>query len=242
MDIVQSEWSQIFGRFILWGIVLFVLFSLIRFGFPYLLRDKKKKYLIQKYFHLAELIVWIFFFSWFLFVFAEIKSLFVFIIFGLLLGVIYLLFRFWLIDIIAGVIFRNSNRINQGDSIQIKELSGKVIKIGTRTIEIENDEGNSVYIPYRKLASAIYSRTESVAQTSGYSFELETSLEEDIDLITENIKSSIIALPWSSIKKSPQISLKGQTDKSLIFNITIYSIDKSFSSKIENHVRNKFST
>ncbi|MCD4697783.1 MAG: mechanosensitive ion channel family protein [Bacteroidales bacterium] len=240
MDIVQTEWSQIFGRFILWGIVLFVLFSLIRFGFRYLLRDKKKKYLIQKYFHLAELIVWIFFFSWFLFVFAEIKSLFVFIVFGILLGVIYLLFRFWLIDIIAGVIFRNSNRINQGDSIQIKELSGKVIKIGTRTIEIENDEGISVYIPFSKLASAIYSRTESVAQTSGYSFELETSLEEDIDSVTENIKSSIIALPWSSIRKSPQIFLKGQTGKSLIFSITVFAIDRSYFGKIETHIKKKF--
>jgi len=240
MDIVQSEWSQIFGRFILWGIVLFLLFSLMRFGFRYLLRDNKKKYLIQKYFHLAELIVWIFFFSWFLFVFAEIKSLFVFIVFGLLLGVIYLLFRFWLIDIIAGVIFKNSNRINQGDSIQIKELSGKVIKIGTRTIEIENDEGISVYIPFSKLASAIYSRTESVAQTSGYSFELETSLEEDIDSVTENIKSSIIALPWSSIRKSPQIFLKGQTGKSLIFSITVFAIDRSYFGKIETHIKKKF--
>ncbi len=238
MDIVQTEWSQIFGRFLIWGIILFVLFTIIRFGFPYLMRNKKKASQLLKYFRLVELFIWLFFFSWFLFRFAEVKSLFAFVIFGIQLGILYLIFRFWLTDLIAGIIFKNSNQIDVGDSIQYEKHLGKIIKIGGRSIEIENEDGNSVFIPYRKLTSAIFSRTESSEQTSGYSFELETSFEEDIDKTIEQIKSSIIALPWSSIRKSPQISLKGQTDKSLIFNVTIFAIDRSYFGKIENqHIK-----
>jgi len=240
MDIVQTEWSQIFGRFLLWGIILFILFSLVRYGFPYLLSNKKKANQFLKYFRLAELILWIFFFAWFLFRFAEIKSLFAFLLFGIQLGIIYLIFRFWLSDLIAGIIFKNSKHIDIGDSIQYEKHSGKIVKIGSRYIEIENSEGNSVYVPISKITSAIFSKTESTEQTSGFSFELETSYEEDIDKAIENIKSSIIALPWSSIRKSPQMSLKGQTNKSLIFNVTIFAIDRSYFGKIETHIKKKF--
>ena len=240
MDIIQSEWSQIFGRFILWGIILFVLFNLIRYGFPFLIRNKKRVNQIQKYIQLAGLIIWIFFFSWYLFLFAETKSLFAYLIFGILLGILYLIFRFWLTDLIAGIIFRNSNRIEEGDRIQYKEHSGKITRIGIRNIEIEDAGGNTIYIPYRNLTSAVYSRTESTEQTSGYSFEIEVPFEEDIDLIMENIKSAIIALPWSSIRKAPQISLKGRTDKSLIFNITVFAIDRSYFGKIEAHIKKRF--
>ena len=242
MDIVQTEWSQIFGRFLIWGIILFVLFTIIRFGFPYLMRNKKKSNQWLKYFRLIELFIWLFFFSWFLFRFAEAKSLFAFVIFGIQLGILYLIFRFWLTDLIAGIIFKHSNQIDIGDSIHYEGHAGKIIKIGGRSIEIENEEGNSVFIPYRKVTSAIFSKTESATQSSGFTFELETSLDGDIDITTEKIKTYIVALPWSSIRKSPIISLKGRSNNSILFSITVYSIDRSFFSKIENQVRNKFST
>jgi len=240
MDIVQTEWSQIFGRFIFWGITLFMIFSIIRYGIPYLFRNKKKVSQFLKYFRLIELTIWVFYLSWFLFLFAEAKSFFALLLFGLQLGIIYLLLRFWLADLIAGIIFRNTNKIDIGDSIQYEEHSGKIIKIGGKNIEIENTEGSSVYIPYRKITSAIFSRTESTEQTSGYSFELETSVEEDIDDVIENIRSTIVVLPWSSIRKAPQVLLKNQTDKNLIFNITVFAIDRSYFGKIETHIKKKF--
>jgi len=240
MDIVQTEWSQIFGRFIFWGITLFMIFSIIRYGIPYLFRNKKKVSQFLKYFRLIELTIWVFYLSWFLFLFAEAKSFFALLLFGLQLGIIYLLLRFWLADLIAGIIFRNTNKIDIGDSIQYEEHSGKIIKIGGKNIEIENTEGSSVYIPYRKITSAIFSRTESTEQTSGYSFELETSVEEDIDDVIENIRSTIVVLPWSSIRKAPQVLLKNQTDKNLIFNITVFATDRSYFGKIESHAKKKF--
>jgi small-conductance mechanosensitive channel len=242
MDIIQTEWSQIFTRFILWGIILFVLFSLIRYGLPYLLRNNKKVEQIRKYARLVELIVWVFFLSWFTFVFAEIKSIFSLLLFGVILGLTYLLFRFWITDIIAGIIFRYGKQIGLGDGLQIDDYRGKIVNLGIRSIEIENEDGRSIYIPYRKVTSAIFSKTESAAQTSGYTFELETPYDGDIDKVIEGIKTTILALPWSSIRKVPQVSLKGQSEKILIFNITVYSIDRSFFSKIETHVKNKFST
>lgn len=242
MEIIQTEWSRLFTRFILWGIILFVLFSLIRFGLPYLLRKNKIADQIQKYLRPVELIIWIFYLSWFLFVFAEIKSLFSLLLFGIILGLAYLLFRFWITDIIAGLIFRNSNHISKGDGLQIDNIKGKIVNLGFRNIEIENEEGNSIYVPYRKVTSAVFTKTESAAQSSGYTFELETTFDGNIDKVIENLKTTIVALPWSSIRKPPQISLKGQSEKSLIFNITVYSIDRSFFSKIETHIKNKFST
>jgi len=242
MEIVQTEWSRLFARFILWGIILFVLFSFTRLVLPYILRKNKKTDQIKRNLHLAELIIWIFFFSWFLFVFAEIKSLFSIVLFGIILGLAYLLFRFWVTDIVAGLIFRNSNKINRGDGLRVGDIEGKIVNLGFRNIEIEKKDGTTVYVPYRKVTSAIFSKTESATQSSGYTFELKTSLDSDIDHVTEKIKTYIVALPWSSIQKSPVISLKGQSDNSIVFSITVYSIDRSFFSKIENQVRNKFST
>lgn len=240
MDLIQTGSTQIFGKFILWGIIIFLFFTIIRFGIPYVLKTQKKQVYIKQIVLISELTVWIFFLCWFVFLFLKSGSLFVIVVFAILFFVLYVLGRLWLFDLIAGVIFKSGGQVKKGDYFEKDENKGIISKLGSRFIIIEHIDGNMVHIPYHKITASIFRKNEIIDQKSGYIFDLTVRSTENIETLKSNIQRSIISLPWSSVNKSPVISLLEQTAEEYVFKITIYAIDKSFAAKIEDHIKKQY--
>lgn len=240
MDLIQTGSTQIFGKFILWGIIIFLFFTIIRFGIPYVLKTQKKQVYIKQIVLIPELTVWIFFLCWFVFLFLKSGSLFVIVVFAILFFVLYVLGRLWLFDLIAGVIFKSGGQVKKGDYFEKDENKGIISKLGSRFIIIEHIDGNMVHIPYHKITASIFRKNEIIDQKSGYIFDLTVRSTENIETLKSNIQRSIISLPWSSVNKSPVISLLEQTAEEYVFKITIYAIDKSFAAKIEDHIKKQY--
>jgi hypothetical protein len=152
----------------------------------------------------SEIIVWIFYLCWFIFLFLKSQSFFVIIVFAILLFVLY----------VVGV-----------------------NKLGSRFLVLENIDGNMIHIPYHAITSSVFKKNETIDQKSGYTFELETKSAGTFEEIKSNIQKSILSLPWSSIHKSPVITLLDQTPEQYLLKITVFAIDKSFGSKIEDHIK-----
>lgn len=240
MDLIQTGSTQIFGKFILWGIIIFLFFTIIRFGIPYVLKTQKKQVYIKQIVLISELTVWIFFLCWFVFLFLKSGSLFVIVVFAILFFVLYVLGRLWLFDLIAGVIFKSGGQVKKGDYFEKDENKGIISKLGSRFLIIEHIDGNMVHIPYHKITASIFRKNEIIDQKSGYIFDLTVRSTENIETLKSNIQRSIISLPWSSVNKSPVISLLEQTAEEYVFKITIYAIDKSFAAKIEDHIKKQY--
>lgn len=240
MDIIQTGSTQIFGKFILWGIIIFLFFTIIRFGIPYVLKTQKKQVYIKQIVLISELTVWIFFLCWFVFLFLKSGSLFVIVVFAILFFVLYVLGRLWLHDLIAGVVFKSGGQVKKGDYFEKDENKGIISKLGSRFLIIEHIDGNMVHIPYHKITASIFRKNEIIDQKSGYIFDLTVKSTENIEALKSNIQRSIISLPWSSVNKSPVISLLEQTAEEYVFKITVYAIDKSFAAKIEDHIKKQY--
>lgn len=240
MDIISTNWGNIYAKFIIWGIIIFLLFRFIRFGLNLIIKNKKLNNSIQKFLPATELGVWIFFFARFMFVFAEARSLFAFVVLAVLLSLLYLLIRFWIIDLVAGVFVKSKNNYVEGDILQVEDFHGVIKKFGNRTIELETKDEKTIYVPYRKIAASVNIKSESIKQTSGFTFQIETNKTEELNKLLQEFNSYIISLPWSSVEKSPIVSLLKQTDSTFVFNITIYPVDKKYSTKYENTIREKF--
>lgn len=241
MDLPQSIWANLFIKLLLWGLIIVIVFRILRFGFPFIIRNKKYNLPIRKYLLVAELSIWIFYLSWFTFLFLEIKSLFVLLIMGLLIAILFIIVKQWLIDIIAGIIFKNNNRLAVNDYFRYEEFEGVIKKFRKKALEIENTAGQIIYIPYHKLATGIYTKSESKTQASGNTFEIEISRDKPVEHVKNEIITELISLPWSSVQKTPTITLIGQSMDSYQFKITIYVIDRSYIVKTENHIQDIFS-
>lgn len=241
MDLIQSGSTQIFGKFILWGIIIFLFFTIIRFGIPYFLKSQKYKASIKQISLIAEMTVWIFYLCWFIFLFLKSGSLFVIVVFAILLFILYVLGRLWLFDLIAGVIFKSGGQVKKGDYFEKDGNKGIIYKLGSRFLIIDHIDGNMVHIPYHTITSSVFRKNEIIDQKSGYTFEIELKNNGNLEEIKSDIQRSIFSLPWSSVNKSPVISLFDQSPETYTLKITVFAIDKSFAPKIEDFTKKQFS-
>lgn len=240
MDLIQTGATQNFGKFILWGIIIFLFFAIIRFGIPYVLKTLKQQVYVKQITLIAELTIWIFYLCWFILLFLKSGSLFVIVVFAILFFILYVLGKLWLFDLVAGVIFKSGGQVKKGDYFEKDENKGIISKLGSRFLIIEHIDGNMVHIPYRTITSSIFSKNEIIDQKSGYTFDMEIKSKENIEATKSIIHKFILSLPWSSVNKSPVITLIGQTTEKYIFKITVFAIDKSFATKIEDHLKKQF--
>lgn len=240
MDLIQTGATQIFGKLILWGIIIFLFFAIMRIGIPYVLKTLKQQARIKKIALVSELTVWTFYLSWFIFLFLKSGSLFVIVIFAILFFVLFVLGRLWLFDLIAGVIFKSGGQVKKGDYFEKGENKGIISKLGSRFLIIEHIDGSMVHIPYHTITSSVFRKNEIIDQKSGYTFDIELKSTEPLEALKSNIQKAILSLPWSSVNKPPIINLIHQTTGKYIFKITVFAIDKSFAAKIEDHIKKQF--
>ncbi len=240
MEITNTIGSQYFGRFILFAILILIFFRLLKFGISVIFKQKKSSRLISTYFPLVELVSWIIFLVLYLFLFFSIRSVFAYVLVGFIFFLLYFVLLYGVKDLIAGVFFKSRNKFNIGDILEFDGQKGIIKSLGHSSIEIETGDGQTQFIPYAKIIFSVTKKSESTGQSSGYSFLLETANDKDIMETTDQIKTAIISLPWSSIQRMPLINLKEQTDSTSIFEITVYPVDSSFSGKIEKFIVEKF--
>jgi hypothetical protein len=240
MDLIQTGSTQIFGKFILWGIIILLIFTILRFGIPYLIKKQKRQVYLKKILRISEITIWIFYLCWFIFLFLKSGSFFVIVIFAVLFFILYVIGRLWLIDLIAGIIFKSGGELKKGDYFEKDENKGLVDKLGSRFLVLENIDGNMVHIPYHTITSSIFRKNESIDQKSGYTFDLEIKNTGNLEEIKSDIRRSILSLPWSSIHKSPVITLFDQTPEKYILKVTVFAIDKAFAAKIKTHILKQF--
>jgi len=240
MDIVQNDWQNIIGKMLLWGLIILLIFIPVRFALPYIFRKKTNTAKRIDQWRLLQLMVWIFYFTWFLFLFAEIGSWFTAIVAGVLLGILFLLYRYWLADVVAGILFKNQNKLHYGDIIHFENIKGKIVNLGYRYVEIENQDGYSIYLPYSRMQSGIIMKSESQVISSVYTFDLVVHTDENYPQLAEKIKSNLVALPWVALNKEPVVKLKERSGDKSVITVSVSTIDRSFTTKIEQHIRRLF--
>ncbi|MFH1937176.1 MAG: mechanosensitive ion channel domain-containing protein, partial [Bacteroidota bacterium] len=201
MEITGPDPAHLFLRFIGWSVALFLFIRLLRFLLPVLFYKEKPRLFIFKVFPVAELLFWLIYLSWFVFLFSEAKEIYVFVVLAILLMVLFWISRFWIKDLIAGVIFRSSTRLKAGDMLHFGEITGTIKKFGNYSVELETQDNQTVFIPYGKLVDDVNIKSERTGQSKGYTFSLECSRKEELNAVMQQIRSTIFSTPWVSVTR-----------------------------------------
>lgn len=220
---------------IMW-LVLFIILNLLRNFIPMLFRNSSKA---LKYFSLIEILTWSTYFiigiSYLYnknFVFSTGLLLLFFI-------TLYFISIYSLKNYIAGMIFRLSQKIKKGERIILLNESGEVVKLGTRNITLINEKGNTIYIPYSKIINEVKHKNNTDESMGSHVFDIELKGKSNIKEQINTIKQIILNSPWTSLNKDPLINISKENQESIIFRITVYSIDESYGYLIEEAVRKK---
>ncbi len=227
-------------NFLLLGILLFIIMRAIQFLVYIFMRKKELKKIYDFYFPIAELIIWLFFIIWQLQVFLQKNLVFAFGLGLFLFIILFSLYQFALKEMLAGIVFKSSGRFSLNDVILIDEFGGKIKKFRTQSVEVETKTGKIVFIPYSKLTGSINIKSHPGETITRHSFKLKTDKNKSLTQWREILRISILQLPWSSIKKQPQIKAIAEEENFFTFDITIYALERAYFYKIENYLKKKY--
>lgn len=203
--------------------------------------DRKRKLMFLKYLPLAESVFWMVYLilsaQYFIQKGGSIHTVW---IFGILLVLLAFFSWFAFRDIIAGIVWKANKKFNLQDTIKIGDFQGKIQAFHHRNLEIMNDNEESIIIPYTKILSSHIIKSNPTEMILSYSFMLECNNETGSSELLQKIRYEILNLPWSSVKNEPKIKAVREEADRYIFDITVYSMDKDYFYKIENHIKMKF--
>lgn len=182
-----------------------------------IMRSHTGKFLVA-----AEISAWLVYVVWALFYWLSAKSYFPYLIYSLVVVLVLLFSWFILKDIIAGIVFRFQGSHDPGSQFSVKEISGRIRKIGLTHLYILDDAGAVVRIPYSRLSSRIISETRGTEDAhTRISFTI--GIPSDGDNIPEQIRHILLNCPWISPRSEPVIRIvrknEGQYEIDVLANL-----------------------
>jgi small-conductance mechanosensitive channel len=241
METIDLQFSnfEIIG-FAAIAVVIFLLLKGLFLGFPFIIKNWEKQKSFQKYYGVFEIVVWVLYVIFVIQQFSDSNQLYSIGLFLLLMLAGFWILWYYFKDYVGGGLFRFNSKFDINDSIQVNNYQGKIIKIGKFRLEIESESGEIIYIPYSQLSNAVIVKLHPGEMILSYSFTLSTDKAQLLEEKIQKLKYHILSMPYTSLKKSPQIKLIHEDKKHFVFEIVVFTLEKEFFIKIESQIRREF--
>ncbi|MDX9941274.1 MAG: mechanosensitive ion channel [Bacteroidales bacterium] len=110
-------------------------------------------------------------------------------------------------DFLNGVLLKSESDFKKGQIIKTPLVSGKVARVGYRTVQVETEKGEKVRIPFARLGDAIISSPPEKGQGHSQMLRFSLSQGKDTPGLPEEIKQVLYNLPWIILENEPLVHL-----------------------------------
>jgi hypothetical protein len=219
----------ILGLFILGGLIWLVFKILADYITPFL----KAKYNIKRanlFIYRVKIITWILYiiFSFYQIISSQIYIGLLFTAFIILIG-----YNFWK-DLITGILLKFSGNLNINDKITLKHISGKIQRFNVRNLQIETENDEVMFIPYRSFLEQEVSKKLNKGEMRSKKINLEVSIHHPLNSI-KAIEKLLMLCPWVYSHKPTKVYQLTPTT----YEVTIHAADDFTFNKIETYLKNK---
>ena len=135
-------------------------------------------------------------------------------------------------DFIAGVIIQTGSEIKEGETVEIRETTGKVKRFRSRHLELSTSQDETVLLPYSTIISHKIIKRPSTEKTKSFTFNIEVQQDADPHAQTGLMKQFILRQPWSSLNKDPQVQFLRSEGGKNHYSITVFTPDNTHAEKI----------
>ena len=176
-------------------------------------------------------LIWILFVLYALYVFIK-----PFPFFGIVLTLIFIyLGRGYLVNLVHGLFFRLKRDIVLGQKIAFDEYNGIVEQMNVFDLEIENDKGELIQIPYGNMANKEITKKDFSSDLSSFKF----SLNVPFAVSETQLKQKLLSSPWISTVFEPKITKVSNNNEYNSYNVIVYALADKFHSNIEKKIKNE---
>jgi len=230
----SSTYSIIMDLFLI-VILAVVLFATIRISsifINYLLTGSKIKQKILRIFYLLQLVLWFAFFVLVLNL-TSLQSLIYNPVFLAAVGLILILFLITAgKDIFVGIVLRIDESLSLNNSIKSIIASGRVTKLGLRSVTLEPVNGEAVRIPYSQLATSSITISKSEAMFREFETELNISPKNSPEETKQLITKAVLNSAYSSATQSPNVTFLGEMNGHYNFKLTVAVMNEDYFNRL----------
>jgi small-conductance mechanosensitive channel len=237
----NNHWQSLLFSFMLYGLLLFAIFKLLPFVLNLVKPKKKTHGFISGLIPIVELGFWLFFLSWYSFLFASGGQLFGYLITGLLAFVIFWLAWYYLRDVIAGIVLQAQRKLNIGDTIHTATIEGRIVRFSLTDIQLVTKDESISYIPYSwLLKTGVFQKIESQSLSSSSSIMLLSKSSTDYQSLEKSIRNYCLALPWVDFTKPLKVHLTNKSPEGMHIEIKLYLFDRKNKGLVEEVLLKEF--
>ncbi|MEM6991995.1 MAG: mechanosensitive ion channel domain-containing protein [Myxococcota bacterium] len=138
-----------------------------------------------------------------------------------------------LYDLISGVAFRASRVCRVGDHVQVGEVEGRVVRVGTRVLVVRTRSGDEAVLYYGRIVRDAFRRTQSLVGAHVHSFKLDEPAAGDLADFRRLVTHATLRCPWSSILHSPRFESTGDGQ----LEISVFALHRDYAPLVEAAVR-----
>ncbi len=138
-----------------------------------------------------------------------------------------------LYDLMSGVAFRVSQPCRVGDHVELEDIEGRVIEIGTRAMVVQTRQGDEAVIPYGRVGRRTLRRTQSVSGAHVHAFVLDEQVGEDFAEIKQAVIRAAVRCHWGSVVHEPKVERRAGTK----IEVSVYALDSDHAPLVEAAVR-----
>lgn len=227
--------------FLFLAIILFSFFRILDRVIPILPTKKENKRVLSRNLPALEIFAWGFFIVWTIQYFWNNNQMFSVGLFFVLILLLLWVSWFALKDFIAGAVFRANASFKLHDTVKIDDYTGTIVGFQSRSIVIETSSGENIHYPYSKILGKIIIKSIPAEMIRNKTIFLTISNDKSLIDTISNIRTDIMNLPWSSIKKEPQIKPIAENNDSFELEIVIFALETEYFFKIESYLKENYS-
>lgn len=195
--------------------------------------------ILLRVFPLFEFLVWLGFGLWGLNLMLSDYTFYSTLVVALVIILVVIVGWYFLRDFVAGVILKTEVPFEINQQIKTTTHRGTLQKAGYRSVELIDDKGAIIKIPYSQLSSSSFTVVDINSQ-HGHEVLLKVKSNISFDNLNSSIRQALLLLPWVSVNREPCIKEMEHSDDYSIIAVSFHTIGNQSHSKVEHYLRSKF--
>lgn len=138
-----------------------------------------------------------------------------------------------LYDLMAGVAFRAGQLCQVGDHVEVGDVQGRVVRLGSRVLVLRTRSGDEAVLPYGRIHRNTLRRTQSVPGAHVHAFIVDGAPLEDMPALRHRIVEAALRCPWSAVLHEPKLEVRedGRVE------VSIFALHAEYAPLVEAAVR-----
>ncbi len=144
---------------------------------------------------------------------------------------------YFLRDYIAGTILKAENGLEPGQQLGTSEISGTIKKLGYRSIEIIDNQGERTKIPYSLLIGQKLVQSAKTRHWNEQCIRLSISSAHPAEMIQTRIKERLLQMPWIASAHLATLTLTRESPDSYLAEVHLRLLLPEMTLKTEENLK-----